>query len=68
MDRHDEHSGKLEEILSRLLSSYNNVGVFSGNHPTDLLSPEYEIHNDDPMVVTRRKEDETRFGFLVCHY
>ncbi|KAJ0909633.1 putative calcium-dependent channel, 7TM region phosphate [Helianthus annuus] len=59
MDRHDEHSGKLEEILSRLLSSYNNVGVFSGNHPTDLLSPEYEIHNDDPMVVTRRKEGET---------
>ncbi|XP_071710763.1 CSC1-like protein RXW8 [Rutidosis leptorrhynchoides] len=43
MDRHDENSGKLEEILSRLLSSYNKFGSRSGNHPNDLLSAEYKI-------------------------
>ncbi|GJS66901.1 CSC1-like protein RXW8 [Tanacetum coccineum] len=43
MDRHDEHAGKVEEILSRLLSSYNyKVGSYSGNHPTDLLAAEYK--------------------------
>lgn len=67
MDRHDEHSGRLEEVLSRLLSSYNKVGTYSGNHPVDLLSPEYK-KNSDSMVVTRSKEAETRFGSLVCYY
>ncbi|KAL8247973.1 hypothetical protein R6Q59_009189 [Mikania micrantha] len=47
MDRHDEHSGKLEEVLLRLLSSYNKVGSYSGNHPTDLLSAEYKKYSDD---------------------
>lgn len=51
MDRHDEHSGKVEEILSRLLSSYNKFGSHSGNHPNDLLSAEYK--------VTRSKEFDT---------
>lgn len=50
MDRHDEHSGRLEEILSRLLSSYNKFGRCSGNHPTDLLAAEYRVtRNIDPQ-------------------
>lgn len=57
MDRHDEHSGKVEEILSRLLSSYNKFGSHSGNHPNDLLSAEYK--------VTRSKEFDTRFGLFI---
>ncbi|KAI3780383.1 hypothetical protein L2E82_10364 [Cichorium intybus] len=45
MDRHDEHSGNVDEILSRLVSSYYQFGGFSGNHPTDLLAAEYKTFN-----------------------
>ncbi|KAL4578807.1 hypothetical protein LXL04_014938 [Taraxacum kok-saghyz] len=45
MDRHDEHSGKIEEILPRLLSSYYQFGGLHGNHPTDLLAAEYKTFN-----------------------
>ncbi|CAI9303144.1 unnamed protein product [Lactuca saligna] len=45
MDRHDEHSGKIDEILPRLLSSYYQFGGFHGNHPTDLLAAEYKTFN-----------------------
>nr|XP_043615914.1 CSC1-like protein RXW8 [Erigeron canadensis] len=55
MDRHDEHSGKLEEILSRLLSSYNKFGPRSGNHPNDLLSAEYKVTGSKDSETSRKR-------------
>ncbi|XP_024970621.1 CSC1-like protein RXW8 [Cynara cardunculus var. scolymus] len=59
MDRHDEHSGKIEEILPRLLASYYQFGPYSGNHPSDLLSADYKKCGENPVVVTKPKEHET---------
>ena len=65
MDRHDETSGKIEEILPRLLASYYQFGPYSGNHPTDLLSSDYKKCDENPVVVTKPKENETRFELLA---
>ncbi|KAJ9545372.1 hypothetical protein OSB04_025079 [Centaurea solstitialis] len=60
MDRHDANSGKIEEILPRLLASYYQFGPCNSSNPDDLLSADYKKSDENPVVVTKPKEQDTR--------